>query len=101
MVECFVFLRPLGLRLGRVYDLIKGLKTPVDAVYLVVTKTAEDSLENLNEEIAKTGLELIGDIPLDSQVTNQDVQGKPLFELPDDSLAVKAVEHIVRKARVY
>ncbi len=86
---------------GRVNDLIKGLKTPVGAVYLVVTKTAEDSLHNLTDEIAKTGLELIGEIPLDPQVTSQDVQGKPLFDLPDDSLAVKAVESIVRKAKVY
>jgi CO dehydrogenase maturation factor len=86
---------------GRVYDLIKGLKTPVDAVYLVVTKTAEGTLENLKDEIDKTGLQLIGDIPLDPQVTSQDVQGKPLFDLPDDSLAVKAVENIVRKAKVY
>jgi CO dehydrogenase maturation factor len=86
---------------GRVYDLIKGLKTPVDAVYLVVTKTAEGTLENLKDEIDKTGLQLIGDIPLDPQVTSQDVQGKPLFDLPDDSIAVKAVENIVRKAKVY
>jgi CO dehydrogenase maturation factor len=86
---------------GRVYDLIKGLKTPVDAVYLVVTKTADGTLENLKDEIDKTGLQLIGDIPLDPQVTSQDVQGKPLFDLPDDSLAVKAVENIVRKAKVY
>jgi CO dehydrogenase maturation factor len=58
-------------------------------------------LENLKDEIDKTGLQLIGDIPLDPQVTSQDVQGKPLFDLPDDSLAVKAVENIVRKAKVY
>lgn len=85
---------------GRVYDLIKGLKTPVKDVYLVVTKTAEGSIAELESEIEKTGLKLIGDIPLDSQVVTQDVQGKPLFDLADDSLAVQAVEKISQKAKV-
>lgn len=85
---------------GRVYQLIKGLKTPVDKVYLVVTKTNDDSLANLEEEIAKTGLELIGDIPLDPQVVTLDVKGEPLVALPDDSIAVQAVEKIVQKANI-
>ncbi len=84
----------------RVNDLIQGIKTPVGAVYLVVTKTTEGSLEGLQEEIARTGLELIGDIPLDPQVASQDLQGKALFDLPDDSLAVQAVEKIIKKAKV-
>ncbi len=84
----------------RVNDLIKGIKTPVGAVYLVVTKTTEGSLEGLQEEIDKTGLELIGDIPLDPQVASQDLQGKALFDLREDSLAVQAVEKIIKKAKV-
>jgi len=85
---------------GRVFELIKGLKTPVGQVFLVVTKTMEDSLEGLREEIAKTGLELIGGIPLDPQVVSQDLQGKALSDLPDDSAAVQAVEKITQKAKV-
>src|SRR5262249_30474866 len=41
---------------GRVNDLIKGLRSVVGEVYLVVTKTTDDSLDSLSKEIEKTGL---------------------------------------------
>lgn len=83
---------------GRVHELIKGLRSAVDEVYLVVTKTTEGSLDSLSEEIDKTGLQLIGDIPLDPMVVTHDLEGRPLYTLPDESLAVQAVEKIMRKA---
>jgi len=85
---------------GRVYDLIRGLKSAVGEVYLVVTKTNEDSMESLADEIALTGLEVIGDIPLDPLVVQQDLAGKPLYDLPDDASAVQAVDKIVRRAGI-
>jgi CO dehydrogenase maturation factor len=83
---------------GRVYDLIKGLKSEINQVYLVVTKTVEGSTESLAQEIAKTGLEVIGNIPLDPLIVKQDLAGKPIFDLPDDALAVQAVDKIIRLA---
>ncbi|SHN84378.1 AAA family ATPase [Desulfitobacterium chlororespirans] len=83
---------------GRVHELIKGLRSAVDEVYLVVTKTTEGSLDSLSGEIEKTGLQLIGDIPLDPMVVTHDLEGRPLYTLPDDSLAVQAVEKIMKKA---
>jgi CO dehydrogenase maturation factor len=85
---------------GRVNDLIKGLRSVVGEVYLVVTKTSEDSLESLNKEIEKTGLTLIGDIPLDPSVTRVDMDGEALYNLPDDSLAVQAVQKILERIRL-
>ncbi len=85
---------------GRVYELIKGLKSEIKQVYLVVTKTAEDSISALAEEIAKTGLQLIGDIPLDPFVVKQDLAGKPLYDLPDEAISVQAVDKIVRQAGI-
>jgi CO dehydrogenase maturation factor len=35
-----------------------------------------------------------GTIPLDSMVMEYDLKGRPLFELPADSPALKAVEEI-------
>lgn len=85
---------------GRVHDLIRGLRSAVGEVYLVVTKTSEDSLDSLAEEIDKTGLTLIGDIPLDPLVTEQDLAGQALYALPDESKAVQAVQKIVERARI-
>ncbi|NMA68278.1 MAG: AAA family ATPase [Desulfitobacterium sp.] len=82
---------------GRVYELIKGLSSSVTEVYLVVTKTKEGHLESLKEEIDKTGLQLIGDIPLDPNVVSSDLAGSPLYDLPLDSPAVQAVQKIVER----
>lgn len=82
---------------GRVNELIKGLRSAVNEVYLVVTKTSEGSLDSLREEIDKTGLKLIGDIPLDPMVVTQDLEGRPLYTLSDESLAVQAVQKIMEK----
>jgi CO dehydrogenase maturation factor len=86
---------------GRVHDLIRGLKSAVKTVYLVVTKTTEGSIESLKEEIERTGLTLIGDIPLDPFVVEYDLAGKPLFDLPDDAVSVKAVETILDRAGIF
>lgn len=85
---------------GRVYELIRGLKSAVSEVYLVVTKTGDDRLESLADEIARTGLRLIGDIPMDPMVTEQDLAGKPLFNLPDEAVSVQAVDQIIRRAGI-
>lgn len=82
---------------GRVNELIKGLSSAVKEVYLVVTKTNEGNIESLKEEIDKTGLQLIGDIPLDPLVVSSDLEGRPLYDLPEDSLAVQAVQKIIER----
>jgi len=86
---------------GRVHELIRGLKSAVGSLHLIVTKSSEGSMETLSEEIERTGLTLIGDIPLDPMVVEYDLAGKPLFDLPDDAVAVKAVESILNRAGVF
>ncbi len=85
---------------GRVYELIKGLQSPIKEVYLIVTKTAPGTLESLDSEIKATGLQVIGEIPLDPEVSRKDLAGDPLYGLDDASSAVKAVHEIVKAARV-
>lgn len=85
---------------GRVYELVKSLKSPVSNINLVVTKTGEGSLATLTPEIERTGLPVIGTVPLDPLVTQYDIQGKPLFDLPGDSPAVKAVEGILTRVKL-
>lgn len=86
---------------GRVHDLIRGLKSAVKTIYLIVTKTNEGSMDSLSEEIEKTGLTVIGDIPLDPKVVEYDLAGKPLYDLPDDAISVKAVDSILKRAGIF
>ncbi|KUO78900.1 MAG: carbon monoxide dehydrogenase [Desulfosporosinus sp. BRH_c37] len=86
---------------GRVHDLIRGLKSAVKTIYLIVTKTNEESMDSLSEEIEKTGLTVIGDIPLDPKVVEYDLAGKPLYDLSDDAISVKAVDSILKRAGIF
>lgn len=85
---------------GRVHQLVKSLGNKVENLYLVVSKVGEEGIEPLTEEIQKTGLDLIGTIPLDPSVVKYDTEGKPLFHLPDDSRAVQAVADILQKVSI-
>lgn len=83
---------------GRVYEIVKSVGLDIKELYLVVTKVTGDETETLREEIEKTGLTLIGTVPLDPLVAEYDVKGKALIGLPDESAAVQAVESILKKA---
>jgi len=82
---------------GRVYDIIKTVNIKAEKIYLVVSRTQDNEIDNLQEEIAKTGLEVLGAIPLDEMVMEYDLKGRPLFQLPPESKALQAVENIARK----
>lgn len=85
---------------GRVNQIVKGLATPVKNIYLIVTKTMEQGIDDLMDEIKATGVELIGTIPYDPMVAEFDLKNKPLFELPDDAVSVGAVNEIINKAGI-
>lgn len=80
---------------GRVHEIVKNVKLDVKELYLVVTKVTGNDIEELHGEIEKTGLKLIGTVPLDPKVAEYDVKGKALIDLPDDSAAVQAVGAIL------
>lgn len=82
---------------GRIYELAKNLKIRIGEAYLIVTRI--EDLEPLKGAIEATGLKLLGAIPYDPLVTECDLQGKPLMELPDTSLAVSATRNLFDKLR--
>lgn len=82
---------------GRVNQLLKQMKTKVKGIYLILTKSTPQDVDRLTEEIQKTGLNLAGIIPLDPMVTEYDISGKALFQLPAESPAVRAVHEILDK----
>ncbi len=85
---------------GRVKELVESLNLDIRKMYLVVSKVEDGTIEALQEEIDRTGLELIGTIPADNQVRDYDIKSRPLIELPDDSPVVKAVDEIIKKAGI-
>lgn len=85
---------------GRVKELVNALNLDIKRMYLVVGKTVDGCVEALKEEIQRAGLELIGTVPLDEQIYEFDLLGKPLQGLPDDSPVVAAVAGIMKKVEI-
>ncbi|NLA11292.1 MAG: AAA family ATPase [Firmicutes bacterium] len=75
---------------GRVREIIENVKLKIERMGLVITRTRPEGMGKLDEEIARTGLEVWGEIPFDPAVMEYDLEGKPLFDLPAESPAVQA-----------
>jgi CO dehydrogenase maturation factor len=86
---------------GRVRHLVDTLKSNVKNIYLIVTKTQNDEeISSLQGEIDKTGLKLIGVLPYDPLVAKYDLLSQPLYDLPDSSVAVQAVNAICKEVQI-
>ncbi|MCL2337719.1 MAG: AAA family ATPase [Firmicutes bacterium] len=85
---------------GRVRELVESLQLDIKKMYLVVSRVNVSNFDILKEEIAKTGLELIGTMPLDEQVMEFDLLSKPLIDLPDNSPVVAVVDDILKQAAI-
>ncbi|MBE0466715.1 MAG: AAA family ATPase [Candidatus Desulforudis sp.] len=87
-----------GLRsAGRIHRLARQLKLGVGELCLVINRVKEKDLDVLGAEIAATRLELAGYLPHDPAVEVQDLQGKPLIQLPEETPAVTAVRGIISR----
>ena len=82
---------------GRVHSLTKGLKTPIKNVFFVITRGQQNDIAPLSAEIDKTGLTIAGVVPSDQMITEYELEGRPLYELPDDAPSVTAVAEILNK----
>lgn len=63
----------------------------------LVINRIRDNEESVRQFAEKTGLELVGFIPEDQNITDYDLVGKPLMELPDDSPSVQAIRGVLER----
>lgn len=85
-----------GVRtLGRINELVKGLKLNIKHQSIVVTMTPPQVDPAIQEELKLMGLPLDAVVPLDPQIVEFDLKRRPLLEMPDSSPAVQAVDKIM------
>ena len=82
---------------SRVGKLSKELEISFNQIYLILNKVKEGNEESLLNKAKETGLEIIGLIHDDKIISDFDLEGKSLMELPDDSEPVKVVKDIIDK----
>jgi len=82
---------------ARMKELIGELRTHVDKIALVVNRVADGLPPEIEAAITEAGLDLIGILPEDPEMTKLETRGAPLTELPPDSLLKKGISEIARR----
>lgn len=82
---------------GMLRDLAKELDLAIKKICLIVDNLHGELHPLVLEEIKKQKLELIQAIPEDAMIVDYSLSSKPLTDLPETSLAVKAVSDLMEK----
>jgi CO dehydrogenase maturation factor len=82
---------------GRIRDLVGELKLNIGRLALIVNRVDGELQEATRKEVERMGLELAGVVPNDPNVYAYDLEGKPTFQLPENSTACQAVMDIVER----
>jgi CO dehydrogenase maturation factor len=81
----------------RIEELVGELRLNIGKIALIVNRVAGDLEDATAREIDRLGLTLAGVVPADPAVYQFDLEGKPTFQLPEDSAAYRAVASIVER----
>jgi len=98
----YMFITSDASRMGletarRIRELLDEVDIKVGKAFLVGNMFSGHSSEIFAREARKHGLELIGILPFDPDVSSYNIQGRSLLELPDSSPSFLAVKAIARK----
>jgi len=100
-VDYLLFLSDYSLKgirtVGKIRELIDELKLSVKEKHLVVDRAPNGLDPVFSREIQNLGLNLLGTIPEDAIVSEYEMKGRPLLDLPDDSPAVQVVTGMMER----
>jgi CO dehydrogenase maturation factor len=90
-----------GIQTGiRINSLVDELELEVDKRVLVINRVDNNGEKELKDLAEKAGLRVAGTVPRDDEITRIDLQGKPVFRLPESSEAVKALFNIFDRMNI-
>jgi len=85
-----------GLRtVQRILDIIEELGLSIRKKFLVVNRAVSELPEAFGHQIAGMKVQFLGTIPADELIVQFDLEGKPLVDLPESSVAVRRVSEIM------
>jgi CO dehydrogenase maturation factor len=85
-----------GLRaVARIRDLVKELKLIVKRESVVINQVPGSVDPLLTQEMERLGIVAAATLPVDEEVKRFDLEQKPIFNLPDSSAAVIAVNELM------
>ncbi len=81
---------------SRIKELMDEIKVKVDDYGLVISRLPQNELPNeIEKALKKSDLKFWGTIPLDNLITEYDLYGRSLLDLPDNSEAVIAIDNLL------
>jgi CO dehydrogenase maturation factor len=83
---------------ARVRDLIKEMRTRVDKVFLVINRVRNGLPQELDKAVKEFGLNLITTITEDPNLSELEIKGKPIIELPEGSPLRVGVQEIIARS---
>lgn len=84
-----------GLRTAkRIRSLVDELSLEVERTAVLINRIRADEAEGLRAYAAGLGLAVAGLIPEDENISEFDLRGRPIIELPEDSSAVRSLTGI-------
>ncbi len=78
----------------RIRDLAKEVHIDFKKLVVIGNRIPDSLVDAITAGLEENGLQLAGMIPNDDEIAKLNYLGKPVFELPGDSPALKAVEEI-------
>lgn len=81
----------------RIGELAKELEINFKQLFLILNRVKSQDEQDLRDKATETGLKLGGLIYEDPVVSEYDMEGRPLIELPSDAVSVKELTKIVEK----
>lgn len=89
---------PKGIRTaGRIRDITKELQLSIKDSYFVINRIQGELETTIQAEMEKQGFDSFYGIPMDSLICEYDLSLKPLTDLPEESIAVNAVNKMLSK----
>jgi CO dehydrogenase maturation factor len=79
----------------RINNLVDELALDVNQRELIINRVSDDQLSQLKNAVPDLSFERIFNVPNDETIFHLDLEGRPVFELPPDSAAVKRVFQIL------
>jgi CO dehydrogenase maturation factor len=88
-----------GVRtIGRIKELISELRLRIKHQSVIINMVPENQLETgITDELSKMGTQAYVTVPQDPQIVQFDLNLKPLIELPENSLAVEAINAMMAR----
>ena len=80
----------------RINDLVEELKLEVDRKVLIINRVIGYEGEELKTMAEKAGVTVAGLVPQDEAIFKFDLDGKPVFKLPEESKSVQALFGILK-----